>query len=75
MRFIKTMVLLESITSNESIKSIQGYIYPDSKDFYFKGEVQYHKNAMKMSSDTLRFSYKEQTAYFLGLQLLNTIMR
>jgi len=57
---------VESITSNESIKSVHGYIYPDSKNFYFKGDVEYVKNNMKMNSDTLRFSYSTQTAHFFG---------
>ena len=62
--YYRNMGRVEGITSDEVINSRQGYIYPSSKNFFFKGDVDYKKKNLKMLSDTLQFSYAQQTAYF-----------
>lgn len=57
---------IESITSMEVLTSRVGYFYPDSKDFYFSGKVNYKNEGLKMITDTLRYSYGKQTTYFHG---------
>lgn len=64
--YYRNMGRVEGITSDEVINSRQGYIYPSSKNFFFKGDVDYKKKNLKMLSDTLQFSYAQQTAYFFG---------
>ncbi len=57
---------IESITSNESITSQFGYFYPESKDFFFKGNVKYRNGDLTMSTDTLQFTYSKQLSTFFG---------
>ena len=58
--------IIESITSNERLTSKVGYFYPESKDFFFSGNVKYRKDDLNMQTDTLQFSYGSQTARFFG---------
>ena len=58
--------IIESITSNERLTSKIGYFYPESKDFFFSGNVNYRKDDLSMQTDTLQFSYGSQTARFFG---------
>jgi lipopolysaccharide export system protein LptA len=57
---------IESITSNESITSQFGYFYPESKDFFFKGNVKYRNEDLSMTTDTLQFTYSKQISTFFG---------
>ena len=57
---------IESIVSNESITSQFGYFYPESKDFFFKGNVKYKNDDLTMSTDTLQFTYSKQISTFYG---------
>jgi len=58
--------IIESISSNERLTSTVGYFYPESKDFFFSGNVKYRKDDLNMQTDTLQFSYGSQTARFFG---------
>ncbi len=58
--------IIESISSNERLTSKVGYFYPESKDFFFSGNVKYRKDDLNMQTDTLQFSYGSQTARFFG---------
>jgi lipopolysaccharide export system protein LptA len=58
--------VIESIVSNERLTSKIGYFYPESKDFFFSGNVNYRKDDLTMKTDTLQFSYGTQVASFFG---------
>jgi lipopolysaccharide export system protein LptA len=58
--------IIESIVSNERLTSKVGYFYPESKDFFFSGNVNYRKDDLTMKTDTLQFSYGTQVASFFG---------
>lgn len=58
--------IIESISSNERLTSTVGYFYPESKDFFFSGNVKYRKDDLNMQTDTLQFSYGSQIARFFG---------
>jgi lipopolysaccharide assembly outer membrane protein LptD (OstA) len=57
---------IESIISDEKITSKTGYFYPQKKSFFFSGNVNYKKEKLAITTDTLQFSYEKQTAYFFG---------
>ena len=58
--------IIQSINSNERLSSRVGYFYPESKDFFFSGNVDYRKEDLSMKTDTLQFSYGTQKATFFG---------
>ena len=58
--------VVESILSRERLTSRVGYFHPESKNFYFSKDVTYKSNEMSMTTDTLRYLYANQTAYFYG---------
>ena len=57
---------IESILTNEKISSKSGYLYPESKNVSFSGKVKYSKDGLTMTTDTLKFNYTKQIAYFYG---------
>jgi lipopolysaccharide assembly outer membrane protein LptD (OstA) len=57
---------IESISSKEVIKSKIGYFYPDTKDFFFSGKVQYKNEELSMTTDTLQYRYAKQLTQFFG---------
>ncbi len=57
---------IESIVSNERITSKVGYFFPQKQNFFFSGNVNYRKDDLTMTTDTLQFAYEKQTAYFFG---------
>jgi lipopolysaccharide export system protein LptA len=57
---------IESIVSDEKITSIIGYFYPNKGSFFFSGNVNYKKEKLAITTDTLQFSYEKQTCYFYG---------
>jgi lipopolysaccharide export system protein LptA len=57
---------IESLTSTEVLTSKVGYFYPNSKNLFFKGNVKYKSPEYTMTTDTLRYTYTTQTAYFFG---------
>jgi lipopolysaccharide export system protein LptA len=57
---------IESIISSEKISSKSGYLYPETRNVSFSGKVKYSKDGLSMSTDTLKFNYTKQIAYFYG---------
>ena len=57
---------IESISSSEKISSKTGYFYPETKNVAFGGKVKYSNGGLTMTTDTLRFNYSKQIAYFFG---------
>jgi len=57
---------VESTLSKEVLTSRAGYLYPNSKDFFFRGDVRYEGNDLEMETDTLQYTYGKKTAYFFG---------
>jgi lipopolysaccharide export system protein LptA len=57
---------IESLKSSEILTSRIGYFYPNSKNLFFKGNVKYKSPEYTMTTDTLRYTYTTQTAYFFG---------
>jgi lipopolysaccharide export system protein LptA len=57
---------IESIVSDEKITSRTGYFYPNKGSFFFSGNVNYKKDKLAITTDTLQFSYEKQTSYFYG---------
>jgi lipopolysaccharide export system protein LptA len=57
---------IESISSNEVLTSRIGYMYPDSKNFFFSGKVKYKNDDLTMSTDTLQYTYSKQLTHFFG---------
>lgn len=57
---------VESILGNEVLTSRVGYFYPDTKDFYFKGNVKYKGPQMNLTTDTLQYSYFRKRVNFYG---------
>jgi len=57
---------IESIVSSEKISSKTGYFYPETKNVSFGGKVKYYKDGLSMTTDTLKFNYAKQIAYFFG---------
>lgn len=57
---------VESIAGNEVLTSRVGYFYPDSKDFFFKGDVKYTSPTMRLTTDTLQYSYFKRKVNFYG---------
>ena len=57
---------IESIVSNERITSTLGYFYPNNGSFFFSGDVDYRKNDLNVTTDTLQFAYEQQKLYFFG---------
>jgi lipopolysaccharide assembly outer membrane protein LptD (OstA) len=57
---------IENILKKEILTSRVGYIYPDSKNFIFSGNVKYTTPDLKMSTDTLKYQYLQKKVYFYG---------
>jgi lipopolysaccharide export system protein LptA len=57
---------VESIAGNEVLTSTVGYFYPDTKDFFFKGKVNYSSPTVRMTTDTLQYSYFRRRVNFFG---------
>lgn len=52
--------------NNEIITSKRGYYYPDTRSFFFKGDVVIENPEVLVKSDTLNIMGEESTAYFFG---------
>ena len=57
---------IESIAGDEVITSRVGYFYPDTKDFFFKGDVDYKSPDLRMTTDTLQYAYSRRKVSFFG---------
>lgn len=57
---------VEGMKSREVLTSRIGYLHPESKNFFFSNDVVYKGERLNMTTDTLRYLYSKQTAYFYG---------
>jgi lipopolysaccharide export system protein LptA len=57
---------IENIQRKEVLTSKVGYLYPDSKNLFFSGNVVYKSDSLKMTTDTLRYQYLAKKVYFYG---------
>jgi|TARA_R110000737_G_scaffold348572_1_gene382761 lipopolysaccharide export system protein LptA len=57
---------VESILGDEVLTSRVGYFYPESKDFFFKGNVKYNGPQMNLTTDTLQYAYFKRKVSFFG---------
>ncbi len=57
---------IESITSNEILTSKVGYFYPETNNCFFRGKVSYKNDDLSMTTDTLKYTYANQTTFFYG---------
>ena len=63
---------VESILKNEVLTSKIGYFYPDSKNFFFSGRVNYKSDSLRMTTDTLQYQYAQKKVYFYGPTVIHT---
>ncbi|MBI2258039.1 MAG: hypothetical protein HYU67_03970 [Flavobacteriia bacterium] len=63
---------IENILKKEILLSKVGYIYPDSKNFIFSGNVRYNTPNIKMTTDTLKYQYLQKKVYFYGPTKITT---
>ena len=57
---------IESSISKETLTSKIGYFYPETKNFFFRGKVNYRNEELTMTTDTLQYNYAKQLTYFFG---------
>lgn len=57
---------IENLLNGEVLTSRVGYFYPNSKNFFFRGNVNYVSKEVKMTTDTLQYKYAESRCYFFG---------
>lgn len=57
---------VEGTKTREVLTSKIGYFHPDTKNFFFSKNVVYEGPDLKMTTDTLRYLYSQQTAFFYG---------
>jgi lipopolysaccharide export system protein LptA len=58
--------IITSIKNSDRLTSKVGYLYPKSKDFFFRGDVEYTSNAYNVTTDTLKFNGRSRRAIFFG---------
>ena len=57
---------IESILNKEILTSKVGYFYPNTKNLFFSGKVNYRNDSLTMKTDTLRYRYLLKKVYFYG---------
>jgi lipopolysaccharide export system protein LptA len=57
---------IENMMKNEVLTSKVGYFYPNSKNFFFRTNVVYTSDELRMTTDSLRYRYEKSTCYFYG---------
>ncbi len=57
---------VENILKKEMLTSKIGYMYPDSKNFLFGGRVVYKSDDLKITTDTLKYTYSKKITSFFG---------
>lgn len=57
---------IENLISGEVLTSRVGYFYPNAKNFFFRGNVDFKSKDVKMTTDTLQYKYSTRTCYFFG---------
>ncbi len=57
---------IENIQRKEILTSKVGYLYPDTKNLFFSGNVVYKSDSLTMTTDTLRYQYLAKKVFFYG---------
>jgi lipopolysaccharide export system protein LptA len=57
---------IENITTNEVLTSRVGYFNPNTEDSFFRGNVVYKSDNLKMTTDTLQYNYLRHRVFFNG---------
>jgi lipopolysaccharide export system protein LptA len=57
---------ISSIVGKEELNSKVGYLYSDSKNFFFRGDVKYFSEDYTITTDTLKFNGRTKRADFFG---------
>lgn len=57
---------IENQLNKEVLTSRVGYFYPNSQNFFFRGNVKYTSETLNMTTDTLQYKYSESKCYFFG---------
>ena len=57
---------IENITTNEVLTSQFGYFYPDTEESFFKGNVVYKSDDLKLTTDTMHYNYLVHKVFFYG---------
>lgn len=64
--------VIEKHIDYEKLSSKVGYIYTESKDMFFRKDVEYFSNSLKVTTDTLQFKYNQNKALFFGPSYITT---
>lgn len=57
---------IENMLKPEVLTSKIGYFYPNSKNFFFRTNVVYTSDQLRMTTDSLQYKYQKSTCYFYG---------
>lgn len=57
---------IENLLTGEVLTSRVGYFYPNSQNFFFRGDVNLKSKDLQMTTDTLQYKYAERKTYFFG---------
>lgn len=57
---------IENQLKKEVLTSKVGYFYPNSKNFFFRTNVVYISDDLRMTTDSLQYRYDKSTCYFYG---------
>lgn len=57
---------IENQFKKEVLTSRIGYFYPNAKNFFFRTNVVYESDSMKMTTDSLHYQYNKKTVRFYG---------
>jgi lipopolysaccharide export system protein LptA len=57
---------IENIEQNEVLTSRFGYFYPNTEESFFKGNVVYKSDRLKLLTDTLHYNYLLHKVFFKG---------
>lgn len=57
---------IENIETNEVLTSRVGYFNPNTEDSFFRGNVVYKSDRLKMTTDTLQYNYLKHKVFFFG---------
>ena len=64
--------VIEKLVENEMLSSKVGYIYTESKNMFFRNNVEYISSSLKVITDTLQFKYNQNKALFFGPSYITT---
>jgi lipopolysaccharide export system protein LptA len=63
---------ITSAKNKNTLTSQSGYYYSQTKDFYFKGNVNLKNPDSELKTDTLRYNLQNETAYFVAATKITT---